>query len=179
MSIVVRSTFPADEVFTTEDRVGYTISVDSPCGGYLGVLPRGLGNQGDSASAQVFPGTVLVYGSQLRAITQGSTAARTYSVTAFSDVQGTTACSVTVTEDSGPERCSVVGGASSTQTYSAGDAALTFEFTHTCEPTAAASTDGGDGDAGTNGPPAPPAIDLGDGDAATTPSGPPQEGRTG
>ena len=178
VSIVVRSTFPADEVFTTEDRVGYTVSVDSPCGGYLGVLPRGLGNQGDSASAQVFPGTVLVYGSQLRAITQGTTAARTYSVTAFSDVQGTTACSVTVTEDSGPERCSVVGGASSTQTYSAGDAALTFEFTHTCEPTAAASTDGGEGE-GTNGPPAPPAIDLGDGDTATTPSGPPQEGRTG
>ena len=177
--IVVRSTFPADEVFTTEDRVGYTVSVDSPCGGYLGVLPRGLGNQGDSASAQVFPGTVLVYGSQLRAVTQGATQMRTYSVTAFNDVRGTMACSVTVTEDSGPERCSVVGGASSTQTYSAGDAALTFEFTHTCEPTAAASTDDAEGEASTNGPPAPPAIDLGDGDTATTPSGPPQEGRTG
>ena len=176
--IVVRSTFPADEVFTTEDRVGYTISVDSPCGGYLGVLPRGLGNQGDSASAQVFPGTVLVYGSQLRVITQGITDTRTYNVTAFNDVKGTTACSVTVTEDSGPERCSVVGGASSTQTYSAGDAALTFEFTHTCEPAAAASTDDGEGE-GTNGPPAPPSINLGEGGATETPSGPPQEGRTG
>ena len=185
--IVVRSTFPEDEVFTTDDRVAYTVSINSPCGGYLGVLPRGIGNQGDSASAQVFPGTVLVYGSALRAITQGVTDQRAYSVSAYADPLGTRVCSVTVTEDSGPDRCSPVGEASQSQTYSAGDTSLAFEFTHTCEPAADAS-DGEEGSGGTGtpgGPPAPPAINLGEGDgtdsgtSTTTPAGPMPEGRTG
>lgn len=192
--IVVRSTFPQDEVFTTEDRVDYTVSINSPCGGYLGVLPAGLGNQGDSASAQVFPGTVIVYGNQLQVITQGVTAMRSYRVDAYADALGTRVCSVTVTEDSGPERCSVVGGPSQQDTYAAGKTALAFEFTHICEPVGVSGGQAEEGD----GPPAPPSIDLpgvggddsdppapptipseGETTAPTTPSGPPEEGRTG
>lgn len=189
--IVVRSTFPSDEVFTTEDRVDYTVSVNSPCGGYLAVLPAGIGNQGDSASSQVFPGTVLVYGSGLSAITQGVTASRSYSVDAYQDALGTRVCSVTVTEDSGPERCSVVGGSRQSDTYAAGKTALTFEFNHVCEPAGVVI---GETDDGSEGPPAPPEIDLGLGDPeetdppspppvgegeTTAPSGPQEEGRTG
>ena len=177
--VAVTATFPSDEVFTTEDTVRYSINVNSPCGGFLSVIPSGFGTQGDSATSQVFPGTVTVYGAALGTILNPGSG-RTFSVRAFADAQGTRPCSVTVTEESGPERCTPVGGASQTDTVTAGALALTFDFTHTCEPAAAA----GDGDAvegvdGTNGPPAPPAIDLGDGDETETPSGPPQEGRTG
>ena len=174
--VAVTATFPSDEVFTTEDTVQYAINVDAPCGGFLSVIPSGFGTQGDSATSQVFPGTVTVYGAALGTILNPGSG-RTFSVRAFADAQGTRPCSVTVTEQSGPERCTPVGGATQRDTVTAGALALTFDFTHTCEPTAAASTDGEDENGG--GPPAPPAIDLGDGDTATTPSGPPQEGRTG
>ena len=175
--VAVTATFPSDEVFTTEDTVQYAINVNAPCGGFLSVIPSGFGTQGDSATSQVFPGTVTVYGAALGTILNPGSG-RTFSVRAFADAQGTRPCSVTVTEQSGPERCTPVGGATQMDTVTAGALALTFDFTHTCEPTAAASTDGDDANGG-DGPPAPPAIDLGDGDTATTPSGPPQEGRTG
>lgn len=175
----VTATFPSDEVFTTEDTVQYAINVNAPCGGFLSVIPSGFGTQGDSATSQVFPGTVTVYGAALATILNPGSG-RTFSVRAFADAQGTRPCSVTVTEQSGPERCTPVGGATQTDTVTAGALALTFDFTHTCEPAAAA----GDGESipgseGTNGPPAPPAIDLGEDGETATPSGPPQEGRTG
>lgn len=177
--VAVTATFPSDEVFTTEDTVQYAINVNAPCGGFLSVIPSGFGTQGDSATSQVFPGTVTVYGAALGTILNPGSG-RTFSVRAFADAQGTRPCSVTVTEQSGPERCTPVGGASQTDTVTAGALALTFDFTHTCEPAAAA----GDGESipgseGTNGPPAPPAIDLGEDGETATPSGPPQEGRTG
>lgn len=179
--VAVTATFPSDEVFTTEDTVRYAINVNAPCGGFLSVIPSGFGTQGDSATSQVFPGTVTVYGAALGTILNPGSG-RTFTVRAFADAQGTRPCSVTVTEQSGPERCTPVGGATQTDTVTAGALALTFDFTHTCEPTAAASTDNGDsipGSEGTNGPPAPPAINLGGDDETETPSGPPQEGRTG
>lgn len=175
--IRVTSVFPADEVFTTEDKVDYTVVINSPCGGYLGLLPTDYGSQGDSASAQVFPGTILVYGSNLARITQGATAARSYSVDAYSDFRGQNPCSVTVIERNGPERCSPVGGDRQTVAYSSGTAALAFEFNHTCDAVAAA---GGDATDGGSGPPAPPDIGLGDGDTdEATPVGPGDERFTG
>ncbi len=174
--VAVTATFPSDEVFTTEDTVQYAINVNAPCGGFLSVIPSGFGTQGDSATSQVFPGTVTVYGAALGTILNPGSG-RTFSVRAFADAQGTRPCSVTVTEQSGPERCTPVGGATQTDTVTAGALALTFDFTHTCEPADAASG-GGEGE-GTNGPPAPPAIELGGGGATETPSGPPQESRTG
>ena len=187
VGIVVRSTFPTDEVFTTNDTVDYFINVNSPCGGFLGVIPSAFGSQGDSASTLVFPGTITVYGSALNPI---QNTAKQYSVNAFADPAGDRPCSVTVTQRNGPERCSVVGGPSQTNTYSAGASVLTFEFNHICEPAGVASgVTGGDDE---NGPPAPPEIDLGldpdDGengppappaiDLPETP-GPQEEGRTG
>ena len=184
--VVVTATFPSDEVFTTEDRVQYSISLDSPCGGFRSVIPSGFGTQGDSATSQVFPGSVTVYGAALGTILNPGSG-RTFSVRAFADPQGNRACSVTVTEQSGPERCEPVGGAVQRDTVTAGAASLAFEFTHTCEPTAAASGGEGTGAAGSgNGPPAPPAINLGEGGSTdsgtstTTPGGGPMpEGRTG
>ena len=190
VGVVVRSTFPTDEVFTTNDTVDYFINVNSPCGGFLGVIPSTFGSQGDSASTLVFPGTVTVYGSALNSI---QNTAKVYSVNAFADPAGNQPCSVTVTQRNGPERCSVVGGPSQTNTYSAGATVLTFDFNHICEPAGVVSGDAddeGDGppapptiDLGEDvdtGPPAPPAIDLPEGEGETTePSGPPEEGRTG
>ena len=179
--VAVTATFPSDEVFTTEDTVQYAINVNAPCGGFLSVIPSGFGTQGDSATSQVFPGTVTVYGAALGTILNPGSG-RTFTVRAFADAQGTRPCSVTVTEQSGPERCTPVGGATQTDTVTAGALALTFDFTHTCEPAAAASTDNGEsipGSEGTNGPPAPPAIDLGEDDETETPSGPLPESRTG
>ena len=178
--VVVTATFPSDEVFTTEDRVQYSINLDSPCGGFRSVIPSGLGTQGDSATAQVFPGSITVYGAALDTILNPGSG-RTFSVRAFADPQGNRACSVTVTEQSGPERCEPVGGAVQSDTVTAGAVSLAFEFTHTCEPAAASGDeDEGSGETGTGvGPPAPPAIDLDEGDSTDTPVGPPQEGRTG
>lgn len=190
VGVVVRSTFPTDEVFTTNDTVDYFINVNSPCGGFLGVIPSTFGSQGDSASTLVFPGTVTVYGSALNSI---QNTAKVYSVNAFADPAGNRPCSVTVTQRNGPERCSVVGGPSQTNTYSAGATVLTFDFNHICEPAGVVSgdpDDDGDGppapptiDLGDNvdtGPPAPPTIDLPEGEGETTaPSGPREEGRTG
>ena len=186
--VVVRSTFPNDEVFTTEDTVRYSINVNAPCGGFLSVIPSGFGTQGDSATSQVFPGSVTVYGAALGSILNPGSG-RTFSVRAFQDAQGNRPCSVTVTEESGPERCSVVGGPSQTDAYSAGDASLTFEFNHVCEP--AGVSGGVPGDDDENGPPAPPGIDLGlEPDDESSPPAPPvievpetpgpqEEGRTG
>lgn len=192
VAVVVRSTFPTDEVFTTNDTVDYFINVNSPCGGFLGVIPAPFGSQGDSASTLVFPGTVTVYGSALNAI---QNTPKQYSVSAFADAAGNQPCSVTVTQRNGPERCSVVGGPSQTNPYSAGATALTFDFNHICEPAGLVSG-GTDEDEG-EGPPAPPEIDLGlgepeetgppapptidlEGEGETTaPSGPAPEGRTG
>lgn len=190
VGVVVRSTFPTDEVFTTEDTVDYFINVNSPCGGFLGVIPPLVGSQGDSASTLVFPGTVTVYGSALNAI---QNTAKVYSVNAFADAAGNQPCSVTVTQRNGPERCSVVGGSSQTNAYSAGATVLTFDFNHICEPAGVVSGGPDDEDEG-EGPPAPPEIDLGLGDPeetdppspppvgegeTTAPSGPQEEGRTG
>ena len=185
--MTVVTTYPADEVFTTDDSVDYFISVNSPCGGFTRVIPSGFGSQGDAASTQVFPGSVTVYGSVLNRIQNrvGAAPAKTYDVPAFADARGTTACSVTVTERNGPERCSPVGGAAQTKSVAAGSAALAFEFNHTCEPVAPTSSGGdtggaGGGGANGGGPPAPPAIDVGGTDSATTTaSGPQPEGRTG
>ena len=186
VAVTVVSTYPADEVFTTEDSVDFFIVVNSPCGGFNRVIPSAIGAQGDRASAQVVPGSITVYGSALNVIQNrvGATPARSYDVPAFADARGTNACSVTVTERNGPERCSPVGGASQTKSVAAGSAMMAFEFTHTCEPVAVAgptsstedtvdsTVDGGDG------PPAPPVLELG-GDSATANTGPQPEGRTG
>lgn len=129
VQINVISTYPTDEVFDTNDKVDYFISVLPPCGGYVGILPAGFGTQGDVASVQVFPGSVIVYGTALDPIVIGS---RTYTVQAFADVAGTEPCSVQVTEANGPEHCSPVGGPEKTETYAEGVSAFTFEFTHVC-----------------------------------------------
>lgn len=180
VKIKVTTVFPADEVFTTADRVDYTIAINAPCGGYLALLPSGYGSQGDSASSRVFPGTTLVYGEELRPLTVGITDQRTYRVDAYADARGANVCSVTVTERSGPDRCSPVGGASRTVSYAPGLTELSFEFNHTCD--AAGGGDEGDG-GGSGTPPAPPEIDFGDnGDEATdeaTPVGPEPPGFTG
>ena len=179
VKIKVTTVFPSDEVFTTADRVDYTIGINAPCGGYLNLLPSGFGSQGDSASSQVFPGATLVYGEDLRPLTVGVTDTRTYRVDAYADTRGSRVCSVTVSERNGPDRCSVVGGESQTMSYSAGATELAFEFNHTCDAVAAAGGDAADGGSGT--PPAPPPLDL-DGDATTdeaTPVGPPTDAFTG
>ena len=180
VSVTVVSTYPADEVFTTEDSVDFFIVVNSPCGGFNRVIPSAIGAQGDGASAQVVPGSITVYGSALNLIQNrvGATPARTYDVPAFADARGTNACSVTVTERNGPERCSPVGGASQTKSVAAGSATMAFEFNHTCEPVAVAGSTESTGDDAGGGPPAPPVLDIG-GDSATTDTGPRPEGRTG
>ena len=178
VKIKVTTVFPSDEIFTTADRVDYTIGINAPCGGYLNLLPSGFGSQGDSASSQVFPGTTLVYGEDLRPLTVGVTDSRTYRVDAYADAQGSRVCSVTVSERNGPDRCSVVGGESQTMSYSAGATELAFEFNHTCDAVAAAGGDAADGGSGT--PPAPPDIGLGDeGTDEATPVGPPTDAFTG
>ena len=182
VAVTVVTTYPADEVFTTDDRVDYLVAVDSPCGGFdAQVIPSNFGAQGDAASTQVFPGSVIVYGNDLNQIQNrvGAAPAKTYDVPAFADARGARACSVTVTERNGPERCSPVGGASQTKTVAAGSAALAFEFNHTCEPVAPTSSGDPDtDDSNGGGPPAPPAIDVGGGDT-DTPDGPPDEARAG
>ena len=181
VAVTVTATYPADEVFTTDDTVDYVIAVNAPCGGFNRAIPAGFGVQGESASVRVYPGSVTVYGSGLRSILNTGVA-KTFDAPAFFDARGTQPCSVTVTERFGPERCSPVGGASRTQSVSAGSAALSFEFTHTCEPVGATSSGGdvsvGGTTGGTDTPPAPPSIDLGGG-TTTAPSGPAPEGRTG
>ena len=181
VAVTVTTTYPSDEVFTTDDTVTYVIAVNSPCGGFNRAIPAGFGVQGESASVRVYPGSVTVYGSGLRSILNTGVT-KTFDAPAFFDARGTQPCSVTVTENDGPERCSPVGGASRTQSVSAGSAALSFEFTHTCEPVGATSSGGdvsvGGTTGGTDTPPAPPSIDLGGG-TTTAPSGPAPEGRTG
>ena len=178
VKIKVTTVFPSDEVFTTADRVDYTIGINAPCGGYLNLLPSGFGSQGDSASSQVFPGATLVYGEDLRPLTVGVTDTRTYRVDAYADARGSRVCSVTVSERNGPDRCSVVGGESQTQSYSAGATELAFEFNHTCDAVAAAGGDATDSGSGT--PPAPPDIGLGEEDTdEATPVGPGDERFTG
>ena len=186
VAVTVVATYPADEVFTTDDSVDFFIVVNSPCGGFNRVIPSIFGAQGDGASAQVFPGSITVYGSALNVIQNrvGATPARSYDVPAFADARGTQACSVTVTERNGPERCSPVGGASQTKSVAAGSAVMAFEFNHTCEPVAVAGSTSSTEDTvdstvdGGGSPPAPPALELG-GDSATTDAGPRPEGRTG
>jgi hypothetical protein len=189
VQISVVSTFPTDEVFDTNDKVSYFISVTAPCGGYVGVIPSGFGTQGDVASVQVFPGAVTVYGSALDPIVIG---ARTYTVQAFADAAGTQPCSIQVRESSGPERCSPVGGVLQTQTYAAGATSFAFEFTHICEAASAVApvTPPGVGvtttTLGTT-PPTPPDISIPDGGDAGSggdtgsggSDGPPAEGATG
>lgn len=178
VKIKVTTVFPSDEIFTTADRVDYTIGINAPCGGYLNLLPSGFGSQGDSASSQVFPGTTLVYGEDLRPLTVGVTDSRTYRVDAYADARGSRVCSVTVSERNGPDRCSVVGGESQTMSYSAGATELAFEFNHTCDAVATAGGDAADGGSGT--PPAPPNIGLGDENTdEATPVGPPTDAFTG
>jgi len=188
VQISVVSTFPSDEVFDTNDKVSYFISVVAPCGGYVGVIPAGFGTQGDVASVQVFPGAVTVYGSALDPIVIG---ARTYTVQAFADAAGTQPCTVQVSESSGPERCSPVGGPLQSQTYSSGATSFAFEFTHICEAVVvpvAPSDDAGQGviTPDSDGvPPTPPEIVF-PGTEDTTPdtpvtpgTGPSPEGATG
>ncbi len=185
--VTVVTTFPADEVFTTDDSVNYIITTDAPCGGFASVIPRGFGSQGDAATTQVFPGSVTVYGSALSRILNDQE--KTFNVVAFAstDYRGTTACSVTVTERNGPERCSPVGGASQTQTYAAGVTSLAFEFTHTCEATVSGDGSGTGGTTATTDPdtpPTPPTIVIGGDDdepdsGTSTSPGPQPEGRTG
>lgn len=182
--VTVVTTFPADEVFTTNDSADYIITTDAPCGGFASVIPRGFGVQGDAASTQVFPGSVTVYGSALNPILNSD---KSFNVAAFAatDYRGTSACSVTVTERNAPERCSPVGGASQTQTYSAGAVSLAFEFTHTCEGAVSGDGSGSDGGSGDpDAPPVPPTIVVGgdedETDSATSSgSGPTGEGFTG
>lgn len=176
VQISVTSTFPTDEVFTTQDKVDYFINVDAPCGGYLGVIPQSFGSQGDVASAQVFPGSVTVYGAALNPISVDQTKA--YTVEAYADGAGQMPCTVRVTERNGPERCVATGGDTQNRTYSAGTSVFAFEFNHTCTPAVATggAVDAGGDDGGIPTPPTPPAIDLGGG---TTSAGPAPEGQTG
>lgn len=178
VQISVTSTFPTDEVFTTQDKVDYFINVDAPCGGYLGVIPQSFGSQGDVASAQVFPGSVTVYGAALNRISVDQSKA--YTVEAYADGAGDMPCTVRVTERNGPERCVATGGAVQSRTYAAGTSVFAFEFNHTCTPAVATggAVDTGAGEDGVITPPSPPAIDLGGGTTGT-PAGPAPEGQTG
>ncbi len=172
VAVSVVTTFPSDEVFTTQDKVDYFINVIAPCGGYLGVIPQAFGSQGDVASVQVFPGSVTVYGDPLNPIL---VAERNFTITAFADGAGTRPCTVQVTERNGPDRCTPVGGGVQTRTYSAGTTAFAFEFTHTC--TAPVADSGEAGDSATNTtipsiitPPDPPPIEIPTTPGTTPPS---------
>jgi len=151
VQVRVITTYPSDEVFTTRDKVDYFVTVISPCGGYVGAIPRAFGSQGDVASLQVFPGSVTVYSSGLNDILNPASQ-RTFTVEAFSDAAGTRPCTVQVTERNGPDRCSPVGGAVQSRTYSAGATVLAFEFTHTCTPrVGSGSGNGGSGSGSSSG----------------------------
>jgi len=129
IEVNVVAIYPSDEVFFTSDKVEYGIFVEPPCGGFIGVIPRAFGGQGDQATAQVFPGALTIYGEPLNQISNN---AKRYSVSAYADAAGTQPCSVRVTELRGPQRCLVAGGPIQTQTYSEGLASFAFTFTHTC-----------------------------------------------
>ena len=63
--VSVIAVFPADEIFTTKDRVAVEVNIARPCGGTLAVLPSSLWKQSDRNSVQIFPGEDLyLYGSK-------------------------------------------------------------------------------------------------------------------
>ena len=169
------ATFPADEVFTTDDKVTVEVNVIKPCGGTIAVIPEGIWKQSDSATGQIFPGVRYLYGSQLNDITVSE---GTYSVPSYADTAGTQPCSVTASvslEGEAKNRCSAAM-ASQTDRYAAGTDRIAFSFAFTCtEASAAEETETSEADTPSlsDSPPSPPVIRLGD------TAGPLPEGRTG
>ena len=156
--------FPADAVFTTNDKVSVNVVVNPPCGGFIKVLPRSLFGQGDRGESQIFPGSVTIYGKQLNTI---SNTPRRYSVPAYADALGTQACSVTASVSTNVGRCST---AMSTLTagYSSGKDSLAIEFPFSCDSDVAEASSSTEKAA--EEPPSPPSIVI---------DGPLPEGRTG
>lgn len=157
VAVHVRAAFPSDALFSTEDKVAYSIEVLSPCGGVLAIVPDIVSKPAEYASAQAFPGSFTVFGSIQNEVLEES---RTFATDAFADPNGDVPCSVRVTESSTPAGCVATGGNVQTQTYSPGLGAMRFEFAHSCESGAGGTT-----------PPAVPDTDDG--------SGPPREEPTG
>lgn len=154
VDVVLTTVYPEDELFHTTDTVGYAVEVQSPCGGFADALPAGFASGGDHTSIQVFPGAATIYGS---VVNQALVTPEVFTTVAYNDRAGTTPCTVSVTEQFGPDRCPPASGPVQSQTYSPGTTALTFVFNHSCTPTAEAGDDtpptpdpGGD----TDGPPA-------------------------
>ena len=166
--VSVIAVFPADEIFTTKDRVAVEVNIARPCGGTLAVLPASIWKQSDRNSVQIFPGEALyLYGSKLAPV---SNTARTYAVPAFADVEGTQPCSVTAAISASVARCGTLP-VTRTEKYSVGANNIGFRFEFICNGATAEKTSEEAESETSETPPSPPNVNITD--------GPLPEGRTG
>lgn len=129
VNIVVSSALPSDRLYTTKERVGFSVDVLPPCGGTLAFLPGGLASQGRYAEVQAFPGVVFVFSPEVNILLNS---ARVYTMPAYADAKGEVPCSAQVTQVEVPEGCVPVSGSSQTKTYTGESNTLDFRFEHDC-----------------------------------------------
>ncbi len=139
LPITVRTTFPSDATFTTNDVVTYRIALVGKCARYPEIISNALGAQGVFRQVQVFPGTTLVYDPSLQSLTSSTSQAgpSLIEVTPIVVENGQTfPCEIQVSETGTPSHCTVQGntGTGGTQkiTFAEGLTSFDFRFDHDC-----------------------------------------------